>query len=364
MTTASGGRTETGRGALSRSLLVVNYYSAALTGRAVESAKAASSEPLDVVIVDNSCDESEYSALLSGNYGHVVRSDKNRGYAGAINLGRPSCTGELIVIANPDVLFGRKSIDLLCNVVAETGGVAGPRFSWDDGGGWLLPPANHATIGSKLAQVLATHSSAFRSLRDRALIRERFAFWTAESSHDVETLSGAVLCVDSRLFDSVGGFDERFHLYFEENDFARQVIARGGKLTHIPTAHCRHLYNQSAGRSPDSAVNFEVSEALFFRKWFGSWSVVLMSLASSRHRPSRKIALDAPLHLDSDPSEVLVELSPLTDFSSAVGYFPLERTVEVPREIIDTFLGQHLYLRVLRRRDLKVTAEYVIQFEW
>ncbi|HXI13620.1 MAG TPA: glycosyltransferase family 2 protein [Thermoanaerobaculia bacterium] len=345
----------------SRSLLVVNYNSAELTLGAVESARAASSEPLEVVIVDNSCSEDELARLHSMKAGTIVRSDRNHGYAGAINLGRPFCTGEIIIIANPDVVFARGSINLLCNVVTETGGVAGPRFSWDDGGEWLLPPANRASLASKFAQILSTHSAFIRSMRDRALARERLQFWLAASPHEVTTLSGAVLCVDAKLFDSLGGFDERFHLYFEENDFARRVSNHGARLTHVPSALCRHLFNQSAGRVPESLAAFARSENLFFRKWYGSWAVALMSLASSRARHSKKTAIEGSLLLESDPRKFLVELSPLPDFSSAVGYFPCEPTVAVPQEIVSTFIGSRLYLRTLLRKDLSVVAEHIIQ---
>ena len=45
------------------SLLVINYRSAALAVEAARTARAASSEPLDVVIVDNSLDQREAEAL-------------------------------------------------------------------------------------------------------------------------------------------------------------------------------------------------------------------------------------------------------------------------------------------------------------
>src|SRR6185369_4933442 len=95
------------------SLLVVNYRSAPLAIEAIRSARAAVSQPLQVVVVDNS-DEAD---ALRPHADVVVASPANRGYAGGINDGRAHCRGEIIVAANPDVIFGAGSIDALADAL-------------------------------------------------------------------------------------------------------------------------------------------------------------------------------------------------------------------------------------------------------
>src|ERR1043165_2150582 len=98
------------------SLLVVNFRSAALAAEAVRTARLATSRELQVVIVDNSCDVAEADALR-GIADVLIVSQTNRGYAGAINDGRPACTGDVLVIANPDVTFAPRSIHLLARAL-------------------------------------------------------------------------------------------------------------------------------------------------------------------------------------------------------------------------------------------------------
>ena len=43
-------------------------------------------------------------------------------------------------------------------------------------------------------------------------------------------LSGACLALSTRLFEAVGGFDERYFLYWEDVDFSRRVVSSGGAL--------------------------------------------------------------------------------------------------------------------------------------
>ena len=78
------------------SLVLVNYKTAALAREAIRSAHAASTAPLQVVVVDNSCDPAEAEALRC-HADVVVVSGTNRGYAGGINLGRGSCDGEVLI---------------------------------------------------------------------------------------------------------------------------------------------------------------------------------------------------------------------------------------------------------------------------
>src|SRR5688572_31654283 len=126
------------------SLLVVNYRSAALAAEAVRTARAATTENLQVIAVDNSVDPSE-AATLRAFADVVIVADRNRGYAGGINLGRKACEGQTIVVTNPDVTFGERAIDRLQAELRDGVAVAGPALYWDDAHTWLLPPGDRGT---------------------------------------------------------------------------------------------------------------------------------------------------------------------------------------------------------------------------
>jgi N-acetylglucosaminyl-diphospho-decaprenol L-rhamnosyltransferase len=217
------------------SLLVVNYRAAALAAEAIRTARMSTSEQLQVVVVDNSCDEAE-AAALQGVADMLVVSDTNRGYAGAINLGRPKCEGATIVVANPDVTFAAGAIDYLHAALGGRTAVAGPALFWDDAHEWHLPPADRSTSLEKLDEVLASRSRAWFEQRDRRRFRRRVAFWSLSETTHVETLSGAVMAIRAADFDDLGGFDERFRLYFEETDFLRRSIAHHRRVAYVPAA--------------------------------------------------------------------------------------------------------------------------------
>lgn len=319
------------------SLLIVNYRSAALAAAAIRSARDASRDPLHVVVVDNSCDPAEADALREVA-DTVAVSETNRGYAGGINLGRRSCDGDVIVVANPDVIFAPESIDRLVEALDRRTAVAGPALFWDDAHEWFLPPGDTHGAWEKLDEVLATRSRAWFESRDRRRFRARVRFWTLTQPTLVRTLSGAVMAIRAEDLDDVGGFDERFALYFEETDFLRRIAERRKGIVYVPSAKCRHLYNQSAGDVSEAAERFTRSEMRYLEKWNGPF---LARLLKRLERPCSF----SPRARGGKATRVVVEASPLATFATAAGTFHDIR--DMPDDVRRAYKGDALYLRVV-----------------
>ena len=338
------------------SLLVVNYRSAALAVEAIRTARASTREPLQVVVVDNSCDDAEADALGEVSDTLIV-AETNRGYAGGINLGRPACEGETIVVSNPDVTFAANAIDRLHEAI-EHAAVAGPAFFWDEGHRWMLPPGDLNTAPEKLDEVLASRSAPWREQRDRRRFRKRVAFWSRQQTTDTRMLSGAVMAIRAAEFDRVEGFDERFSLYFEESDFLRRVAALRRRIVYVPAARCRHLFNQSAAQvASEAAAHYAQSELRYLEKWNGPFVARTLKRLERSLPAFEAQPLLLPLHLDTE--DVVIEASPIPTFATAAGHFPTTREVDVPREILESLHGD-LYLRAVARQTGQVLGTYKI----
>ena len=319
------------------SLLVINFRSAALAVDAIATARAASSRPLQVIVVDNSVDPAEADALRRVA-DRIVVSSRNAGYAGGINAGRKFCDGDVIVVSNPDIRFDANAIDQLVDANAA---VAGPALFWDDAYRWMLPPAELHTRGEVIDRVFASRSRAWARRRARRRFLERVAFWSLDRTVSVRAISGAVMAIRASAFDAAGGFDERFPLYFEENDFLRRVR---GDLLYVPSARCRHLYNQSAAGSPEAASLYVQSELLYLRKWSGAFAKRFEG------------ALPPVAPEGGDSYDVVVEASPLANFETAAGTF--SRVADISDDIWSTYRGDVLYLRTVERRTGRVLRSW------
>jgi len=260
-----------------RTLIVVNYRSAALCRHAVASARAASSEPLEVVVVDNSCDRVEAELLASVGADTLLVANENLGYARGVNEGMRAASGSKIVVSNPDVVFGARCIDLLCEQLAGRVALTGPRFSWDEAGEWLLPPTDVLTARSKFSAIAAKRSASYAARRSRRRFFQRLEFWRASEPRRAAAVSGAVMAIDRSALERVGGFDGRYRLYYEEIDLMRSLARMRYEILHVPAARCHHLYDQSAASSPEHQRKFAESEAYYMAKWHPG-SMPLLSL--------------------------------------------------------------------------------------
>ena len=348
------------------SLLVVNYRAARLAAEAVRTARIASRSPLQVVIVDNSCDPAE-AGLLRPYADVLLVSPVNSGYAGGINSGRRACTGDAIVVTNPDVTFGPEAIDRLVGALDDVP-VAGPALYWDDAHRWMLPPGQVHDAIEKLDEVLAGRSRRWQEALDRRRFLRRVHFWSLQRTTAVATLSGAVMAIRARELDDLEGFDERFPLYFEETDFLRRVRSRRMSIAYVPAARCRHIYDQSALQVAESAAaRYAQSELRYLEKWNGPLLArTLVKLA----RPLRPAATEGEVRAEDldralravlqrssrSVRDVVVEASPLASFATAAGHFPQE-SLSLPSEVLASVRGA-LYVRVVVRDGGTVLGTY------
>jgi N-acetylglucosaminyl-diphospho-decaprenol L-rhamnosyltransferase len=327
------------------SLIVVSYRSAALAIDAIRSARAATAAELQVIAVDNSVDGREAEALRP-HADMLIAPERNLGYGAAVNHARTKADGEILIVANADVLFGDGSIDRLAETDAN---MCGPALFWDDGHSWLLPPSDLHTTGEAIDAALASRWKRWERSRDRHRIRKRIAFWSLAQPAQVPAISGCIMAIRTSVFDRLGGFDERFHLYFEETDFQRRL--RSG-IVYVPAAQCRHIYNQSAGVSDFAASEFAKAEMQYLSKWGGNW-------IKSMERPRSAMTLDlleGPIPIER--SGLMIEASPMPSFETAAGHFPTSSSATIPAEVRSAYRGRDLFLRVIDTTSARVLRGY------
>lgn len=334
----------------SGSLIVVNYRSASLAIEAIRTARAATGGALQVIVVDNSVDPAEADALRS-HADVLLTPDANLGYGAAINRARAQADGDYLLAANADVRFGEHSIERLLDSGAD---VAGPALFWDDAFTWCLPPSDLHTAADALDTAIASRWPRWQRSRDRQRTGKRLAFWSLTRTTPMPVISGAVMAIRRSVFDRLGGFDERFHLYFEEIDILRRL--RTG-IAYVPEARCRHIYNQSAAVSTSAAAEYARSEMEYLTKWSGGRVARLIKRLEKPRRPISAEPLQGDIPIDR-PS-VVIEASPLPSFETAAGHFPHAATVTIPPEVWTAYRSEVLYLRLVDRHSAAVIRTWV-----
>jgi N-acetylglucosaminyl-diphospho-decaprenol L-rhamnosyltransferase len=230
--------TETPDGGRRISLIVVNYNTAALASRMLHSAEEGADE---VVVVDNASTEGSLDELAQEHpRARIIRSTRNLGYGAGANLGARDCTGDVLIVANPDIQISPDGLHALAAVVGQDGiGLAAPRFV--DAAGAFLPSSHYRDPG--LLTTLWVYSSLFGPISSRLrpgwnpTLRRRAEH---ESDHDTKHVLGALMAIDATAFRSIGGFDERFFLYREETDLCRRIREAGWRVRYVASVTATH----------------------------------------------------------------------------------------------------------------------------
>jgi GT2 family glycosyltransferase len=253
----------------SLSIVVVDYYAGQSLKRCVESILSQSGLPLDVTVVDNSGEGASAVALASLRARvPVIASTGNVGFAAAANRGFALTRGRWVGFVNPDIVVSPTTATHLLEFLAAhpAHAAVGPVLRGSDG---LPQPYSYGAepTPAYLARRALSHITK-RPLHD----------WGLGSPREVDWVSGACLFTRREVFERVGGFDERFFMYFEDVDWCRRCRADGWRIGILATTQVEHGSWASYG---DAARRRYYRESLrhYYAKYYGFAAALAVSMA-------------------------------------------------------------------------------------
>jgi len=171
---------------------------------------------------------------------HVLRPEKNLGFAGGANAGVAAAKGEIVLILNPDAIPDAGALESLLagfSALPDAAGLA-PRLVGTDGKpqfAWQL-----RRLPSPLALVLQAFPGFGGASQGGA---------EPEAGAVVEQPAAAALAFRRDALAAVGGFDAGFFpAWFEDVDLARRLRDRGLALHYWPAARFRHRLGSTVPR--------------------------------------------------------------------------------------------------------------------
>jgi GT2 family glycosyltransferase len=221
------------------SIVIVNYcsYDELIACLAALSESTAPSS--QVIVVDQESDPDRASKILKQFPAlKLLPNPSNDGFSAGVNRGARHGTGRYLLLLNPDTIVKRELIGVLADWLDAHPDVAvvGPRILNADG--TLQPSARRfpdLTTGLGGRQSWLT-----RILPDNWLSRRNLEWSQASEPIDVDWVSGACMMVRRPAFESVGGLDERFFLYWEDADLCRRLHAAGYRTVFLPSVSAVH----------------------------------------------------------------------------------------------------------------------------
>lgn len=251
------------------SVLVVSYNCCDVLLRCLASLRDSGRDDLDIVVVDNaSTDGTVAQVALHFPTVTLVAEPENRGFSVAVNTAARRAKGDVFLLLNPDTEMPPGGVDVLpAALTARPDAWAVGFRQVDQEGRFQLAVGPEPTLLRELMRTfvqrrLDRHDPITAWVVDRWLGRAQTVPWVAGSS----------LLVWRHAFDRVGGFDERFFLYFEDIDFCLRLNNAGGKVYYDPSLTILHHRGVSAGRSKTLAQRaYRESQLMFWQKHRGPW---------------------------------------------------------------------------------------------
>lgn len=256
----------------STAVVTVSYNSGSHLRAFLSSIRATESANIMIVVADNGSADLEETRVACGEYSALLLElGDNYGYGGAINRAIKSLPSEIgaVLISNPDVEFGGGAIATLQRTLQEmpSAGAIGPRVLNADGS--IYPsarelPSLRTGIGHALfGQVWPTNPWTMRYLSD---------FSESDEQREAGWLSGSCLLVRRAAFESLGGFDDSFFMYFEDVDLGYRLGKAGWANVYAPTAVLTHTGAHSTNTdSSRMIVAHHRSAYLYLSRKYDRW---------------------------------------------------------------------------------------------
>lgn len=231
------------------SIIIVNYRRFDLTAKCVESLRVHSAQS-EIILVDNASRDGSVERM-----GEVfpditiVEMSNNNGFGSANNAGAAAASGNHLFFLNNDTIVHSDSPQHLSSVLQkeQKAAVVGPRLSYEDGSFQLSFGFDPSPLNEWKTKRM--QKGLFR--RDTKLadkVQSRYASVTP-----VDWVTGAALMIRSEVFESIGGFDEAYFMYFEDADLCRRVRKKGWDVLYNPAATIMH-YGGGSVASNDMSV--------------------------------------------------------------------------------------------------------------
>ena len=216
-------------------IIILNYNKYELTERVVNNLINIKYNG-HIVIVDNDS-QNESFKILDNKFGginkkiHVIKSNKNGGYAYGNNIGIKYILGkeyniEYIGIMNPDVILESSfSIEKLISNISERNDIAGITAMQLYNQEYSLNKVGWKLTG--YTSILLSNLVLFYKFMNYSKYKKFKLDKYNNSIAEIDVMAGCFFILKSDVFKQVGYLDENTFLYYEENILAKKVRNHG-----------------------------------------------------------------------------------------------------------------------------------------
>lgn len=259
--------------------VIVNWNSGAQLQACVNSLVAYGSDMISkIYIVDNGSNDGSDHAIKNSEKLDIVRTGINLGFGKACNFGASIGNSEFILFINPDTKIYAdtllKSLKYLKAPERSLTGICGVQLLNESG------RVSRSCARFPTALGIVAHTIGVDRLFPR--FGHFMAEWDHGESRKVDHVIGAFFLVRRSVFELLGGFDERFFLYYEDLDFSYRAYQAGWSTTYLADVQAFHAGGGTSRQVKSHRLFYSLRSRLLYSfkyfTWCGAAAVLLATL--------------------------------------------------------------------------------------
>ncbi len=273
------------------SVVILNWNNYDVIGKCLDSVLRQSYKNLEVIVVDNASRDGSRE-MIQSRYPRIILlpQAKNLGFAGGVNRGIESATGDYIALLNSDAVADPDWIaNLLDGMLGEA--VVGACASK------MLDFYDKKKIDSAGIRIFTTGRASDRGYGELDVGQY-------DCQEEIFGASAGAAMYRTRVFEEIGGLDEEFFVYLEDVDLAWRMRNAGFKTLYCPKAVVYHIRSYSTSKT--SRV----------QRYYGARNRVLLLL---KNMPRIQLIANLPFIMLFEAASVLHDTVKYQDFSQVKG---------------------------------------------
>lgn len=223
---------------------------------------------LHIKIFDNASDveyQKKLKKYLTYPFISINFYPENKGFGFGHNQNLMNETGTAIIF-NPDIIIEENNLSALVDLLNSEQSLAmvAPKILNQDGSTQYLV-RNRLDVFDFMLRFIPF--KFVKKIFQRRLYNFECRNLPDDRDSHVRMISGSFMVVDLAKFQEVSGFDERYFMYFEDNDLCRKMEAANYKILYTPRYTVTHLYERGAVKNQKLFRIFMSSMGKYFCKW-------------------------------------------------------------------------------------------------
>lgn len=232
------------------------------------------------IIVTDSATIEKTEMMMQDEFPEIafIPAKENIGFGKSINIALEKAQGEILFIINADIVIDELgAIEKMMEYMEKNPdiGMLGPKL-WNINNTWQQSCFRfYSPLTVFYRRTFLGKTSFGKKDLNYFLMKDIFSKGDVTMPMPVDWLMGSAMMVRKKDLEKVGGFDERYFMYFEDVDWARRFWENELKVVYYPKVTMYHYHFQSSkkGKIWQSAFNkyarIHVASAIKYFKKFG-----------------------------------------------------------------------------------------------